>query len=193
MAKKKYEFKPDKLGTGFLSKLYMTPTQRKKLLKWSLFALVLLVLSLLQDVFFCHMRLFGATTDLVPAAILLITILLGTESGCLFALIASCMYQFAGNAPGFHVIAILTVLGTIISMFRQNYLQRSYGAAMLCSGVAVVLYELSIFIASVLSGASNLSRIGSILVTAGLSIISLPILYPILCSIQQIGGDSWKE
>ena len=64
---------------------------------------------------------------------------------------------------------------------------------MLCSGVAVVLYELSIFIASVLSGASNLSRIGSILVTAGLSIISLPILYPILCSIQQIGGDSWKE
>ena len=85
------------------------------------------------------------------------------------------------------------MLGTIISMLRQNYLQRSYGAAMLCSGVAVVLYELSIFIASVLSGASNLSRIGSILVTAGLSIISLPILYPILCSIQQIGGDSWKE
>ena len=89
MAKKKYEFKPDKLGTGFLSKLYMTPTQRRKLLKWGLFALVLLVLSLLQDVFFCHLRLFGATTDLVPAAILLITVLLGTESGCLFALIAS--------------------------------------------------------------------------------------------------------
>lgn len=193
MAGKKYEFKPDKLGTGFLSKLYLTQTQRKTLLKWTLFGVVLLVLSLLQDVFFCHLRIFGATTDLVPAAILLITVLLGAESGCLFALISACLYQFAGNAPGYHVIAILTVLATFASMFRQSFLQRSYGAAMLCAGLSLVVYELVIFFAGVISGFSVFSRFGSILVTIGLSLISLPILYPILCSIQQIGGDSWKE
>ena len=193
MANKKYEFKPDKLGTGFLSKLYMTQSQRRRLLKWSLFGLVLVVLSLLQDVFFCHLRLFGATTDLVPAAIILTTVLLGTDSGCVFALISACLYQFAGNAPGFHVIAILTVLATVATMFRQSYLQRGYGAAMLCSGLALILYELVIFFAGVISGVSVFSRIGSVLVTTGLSLISLPILYPILCSIQQIGGDSWKE
>ncbi len=193
MAGKKYEFKPDKLGTGFLSKLYLTQSQRKTLLKWTLFGVVLLVLSLLQDVIFCHLRLFGATTDLVPAAILLITVLLGTESGCLFALISACLYQFAGNAPGYHVIAILTVLATFTSMFRQSFLQRSYGAAMLCSGLALVVYELIIFFVGVISGLSVFSRIISVLVTTGMSLISLPILYPILCSIQQIGGDSWKE
>ena len=92
---KKYEFKPDKLGTGFLNKLYLTQLQRQALLKWSLYGLVLLVLTLLQDVLLCNLSIFGATTDLVPTAILLITVMLGTESGCLFALIGTCFYQFS--------------------------------------------------------------------------------------------------
>ena len=47
MAKKKYEFKPDKNAIGFFHKLYLTKKQRLSILKWSLYALVLLVLSLL--------------------------------------------------------------------------------------------------------------------------------------------------
>ena len=47
MAREKYEFKPDNVGTGLLSKLYLTKKQRQALLKWLLYALVLLVL---QDV-----------------------------------------------------------------------------------------------------------------------------------------------
>ena len=193
MAQKKYEFKPDKLGTGLLSKLYMTQSQRQSLLKWSLFALVLLVLSLLQDVIFCRMRLFGATTDLMPAAILLATVMLGPETGCVFALISTCPYQFSGTAPGYHVIAVLTILGTLATMFRQSYLQRGFSASMLCSGAALVLYELIIFAVSALSGQTTFARFPVALITAGLSLISLPVLHPILRSIHQIGGESWKE
>lgn len=193
MAQKKYEFKPDKLGTSLLSKLYMTQSQRQALLKWSLFALVLLVLSLLQDVIFCRMSIFGATTDLVPAAILLATVMLGTETGCVFALISTCLYQFSGTAPGYHVIAVLTILGTLATMFRQSYLQRGFSASMLCSGVALVLYELIVFAVSALSGQTTFIRFPVTLITAGLSLISLPVLHPILRSIQQIGGETWKE
>ena len=45
--KRKYEFKPDRAEGGTLKKLYLTPLQRKRLLRWSLVAAALLVLSLL--------------------------------------------------------------------------------------------------------------------------------------------------
>ena len=57
MARKKYEFKPDKISLSLLNKLYLTKLQRISLLKWFLQALVLLVLSLLQDVIFCRMEI----------------------------------------------------------------------------------------------------------------------------------------
>ena len=69
---KRPEFKPDKPRVGLLSKLYLTQKQRKSILKWALYALVLLVLSLVQDVLLCKLNIFGATTELVPVGIFLI-------------------------------------------------------------------------------------------------------------------------
>ena len=43
---KNYEFRPDKPQVSWLSKLHMTQLQRQSLLKWTLYALLLLVLSL---------------------------------------------------------------------------------------------------------------------------------------------------
>ena len=107
--KKKYEFKPDKISLSLFHKLYLTKSQRLSILKWSLQALVLLVMSLLQDVILCQMSFLGATTDLVPCAIFLSCMLLGAQSGCVFALIAACLYQFSGSGPGYHAIALITV------------------------------------------------------------------------------------
>ena len=71
MAGKKYEFRQDKTGPDLLSKLYLTKKQRASLLKWTLFGLVMLALSLIQDVILCHVNIYGASTDLMPYAILL--------------------------------------------------------------------------------------------------------------------------
>ena len=73
MAKRKYEFQPDRQRSSVLDKLYLTARQRTALLKWVLYALVLLVLSILQDVVLCRLTLFGGTTDLVPGAIFMIS------------------------------------------------------------------------------------------------------------------------
>ena len=61
--KRKNEFKPDRTEGSLLKKLYLTPTQRKKILKWALIALVLVVLSLLQDVVFSRLRIGGAVVS----------------------------------------------------------------------------------------------------------------------------------
>ena len=132
---KKYEFQPDKPRSSWLSKLYLTKLQRQNLLKWFLYGLLLLILSLLQDVVLCRFRLFGATTELVPIGIFIISILEGTQRGCVFALVASILYMFSGTAAGPHAMVAITVMATITSIFRQGYLQAGFGAAMLANRI----------------------------------------------------------
>lgn len=190
---KKYEFKPDKPHSGLLDKLYITPQQRKVLLKWTFYTLLLMVLSVLQDVIFCRMDILGATTELVPCCIFLICILEGVETGCVFTLIASTIYYFSGTAAGAYSIPLMVILGVLLSVFRQSYLQKGFGAAVLCIAIAMLAYELSIFIAGLFLGLTYFSRIGVFALTAALSLISVPVLYPLCKSIGKIGGETWKE
>ena len=92
-----HEFRPDKLEVSFLKTLYLTRQQRKILLKWSLFAALCLLALTLQDVIMARINILGATTDLVPCAILLITVAIGSEQGSYFVLIASALYYFTGS------------------------------------------------------------------------------------------------
>lgn len=193
MAKKKYEFRPDRTGSGFLRKLYLTKKQRLSLLKWLLYALVLLVLSVLQDVILCRMDVFGTTTDLVPCAILLITVYQGTETGSVFALVAACFYQFSGTAPGYYVIVLLPALGIFTAMLRQCYLRKTKSADLLCTCGATVLYEMALFLICLFSGLTGWGRWVQYLLTAILSLIPIPVLYPISKAIDKIGGEVWKE
>ncbi len=190
---KKYEFKPDRTGTSFLSRLHLTDKQRKALLKWFLYALLLLVLSLLQDVLLCRFRLFGATSELVPCCIFLICVLEGTETGSLFALIASLLYLFSGTAPGTYAMVFITALGIFAAMFRQSYLQKGFAAAMLCTALAMGLYEIGVFAIGVFLGLTYFGRLGGFLITAALSLLAAPVLYPVLRAIGTIGGEAWKD
>lgn len=194
MAKKrKYEFKPDKIGGSILSKLYLTQKQRLSLLKWLLYGLVLLVLSVLQDVILCQMRLLGTTTELVPCGIFLICILEGSQSGCVFTLVASMLYLFSGSAPGTYSIVVITLLGVVAAIFRQSYLQKGFSAAMLCVSAAMLLYELVTYGMVLFLGLTSAGQLARFLVTAGLSLLAAPLLYPIVRSIGTIGGETWKE
>ena len=190
---KKYEFQPDKPRSTWLSKLYLTRLQRLALLKWVLYALMILVLSVVQDVVLCRFRLFGATTELVPCGIFLICLVEGTERGSVFALIASMLYYFSGSAPGAHAMVLITVLSIAICALRQGYLQRGFAAAMLCAVLFMVLYEAGVFIVALFLKVTYFDRLISFALTAGLTLISAPILYPIFVSIGSIGGDAWKE
>ena len=192
MAKKK-DFKPDSQSTSLLKRLYLTPRQRRTLLKWTLYSLVLLVLSLLQDVILCRMDIFGATTDLVPCGIVLICLLEGAEGGSVFALIASTLYLFSGTAAGTYTIVIITLLSIGAAFFRQSYLRKGFGASMLCVALATVLYQLSVFFIAVFLDLTAFSRITAHLMSAAMTLVSAPILYPIVGGIYSIGGDAWKE
>jgi hypothetical protein len=190
---RKYEFKPDKPISGIFSKLYLTQKQRKSVLKWSLYSLVLLLLSVLQDVLLCRFRLFGATTELVPCGIFLICVIEGLEHGSIFSLCASCLYLFSGSAAGNYSIVFITALSVGITFFRQSFLQKGFSAAMLCTAAAMILYELAVFFIGLFLSLTTFGRIGTHCLTALLTLIVAPALHPVLQTISSIGGDVWKE
>ena len=188
---KKYEFKPDKPYSGFWEKLIPTRQQRRSILKWTLYTLVLIVLSVIQDVLLSRVRIGGATTELVPCGIFLICLLEGLDRGCVFALIASVVYLFSGTAAGVYSIVFITALAIFATWLRQSWLQKGFWAAMFCTAIAMVVYELATWAFGAFLGLTAFYRVGSFLLCALYTIILAPVMYPVLTAIG--GADVWKE
>ena len=194
MAKKeKYQFKPDRPKGTLLKRLYMTRLQRRQIAKWVLLALSCVLMLIVQDVVMSRIHISGATTDLTVCIILLIGLYEGTENGSLFALIASILYLFSGSSPGPYCIGLITVLTVGLNLLRQNLWRRSFGSILLCTGVAILIYEMGIFISGLISGLTIPARAGVFLLTGLLTCVTMVPMYPMVRAISKIGGDTWKE
>ena len=187
------EFRQDSLGTGFLKKLYMTKQQRLRLLRWGSYILSCLVALLIQDDILSRLPIWGARIDLPATVIILITVIEGTESGSLFVLIASTLYFFSGSAPGPYTVAAMTVFGIGATLLRQLYWHRSRGAILLCAGMAMMLYEITMFGGAIFMGLTHWGRLGRFLLTGLYGCILMIPLYPLLHKFGSIGGHTWKE
>ena len=193
MARRKYDFKPDNFRATLASKLYLTPKQRLTILRWFLFVVLLVVTSVLQDVILCRFQLFGATTDLVPSVIILSCMIMGANTSAIFVLLAALGYQASGTAPGYYVVPLIVFLSLLLSLFRESFLRKSFSSVMLSAGVAVLVYEMLLFVIGFAFGDTRLDRWMVFLITGGLSVLTLPIMYPIVKTIAKIGGEVWKE
>jgi len=190
---KKYEFKPDKAPSALASWLHLSQLQRRHLLRWVLYGVLLVALSALQDVLLSRFRPFGIATELVPVAIFLICILEGPERGSVFSLISACIYLFSGSAAGTYSIVFITALAILVTLLRQSYLQKGFGAAMLCTVAAMVIYEMAVFAIGLFLGFTTLGRAGNFFLTAVFSLLAAPALYPVAIAIGKIGGAPWKD
>lgn len=189
MAKQK-DFKPDKPRSGILSKLFLTKQQRRSILKWGLYTLLLLVLSVLQDVFLCRVQLFGATTEAVIVGIFLICLAEGVENGSVFSLVAALIYLFSGSAAGYYSIVFITALSVAVTLFRQSYLQKNFAAAMLCTIFAVLVYEMVVFFIGLFLEMTTWARIGTHFLTGVYSLVFAPVLYPVVKAIANLKDEN---
>ncbi len=187
------EFKPDVQTTSWTKTVAMTQQQRLRLLKWTLYVSVIVLALVVQDVLMSRLQFLGGTTDLAVVAILLITVIEGTEVGSLFVLIASVLYYFSGTAPGAYSIGLLTFLGVAAVMFRQMFWHRSKGSIMLCTGIAVLGYELGLFVVGLMSELTLWRYLLDFVLTGLYSCATLPLFYPLIYKIGLIGGNTWKE
>lgn len=188
-----YEFKPDKVKGTLRKVLHLTALQQRQLLQWTCYGLLCLFLLIIQDVIMSKVSIFGATTDLVPAAILLIAVISDAYAGSLFAIIASTLFEFSGSAPGPYIIAYLTVLAVAAAIFRQSFWRRGFRSNILCAGLALLVYELAVWGTGVFLGLTYWSRVFVFLTIWGLSFLVMMALYPLIRKIQKIGGEIWRE
>lgn len=191
--RKQLDFRPDKQKTDWAGKLHITKVQRDRLLKWGCYTGLLILLLVIQDVLMSKVSLFGATTDLVASAILLITVIEGIDTGSLFVLIAATLFYFSGSAPGPYTVALLPVLGIGTCIFRQRYWHRNASSIVLCAGIALLVYEMAVFGLGIFTGMTYWGRAFVFLGTGLLSWIVMVPLYPLVHAIGQIGGNTWKE
>ena len=187
------DFKPDAKVSTWAKTSRLTALQRLRLLKWSLYAAVIIVSLVVQDVVMSQLNLLGGTTDLAVAVILLITVIEGTEAGSMFVLIASLFYYFSGSAPGAYCIALMTVLGIAAVMFRQLYWHRSKGSIVLCAAIALMGYEMGLFAIGLFEELTLWKHMSAFLLTGLYSCATLLAYYPLIYKIGLIGGNTWKE
>ena len=191
--KKRNEFRPDPTTSTWLKTRRLTRLQKLRLLKWVLYALIVILCLVIQDVIMSQLRLFGATTDLAVGAILLITVIEGTDVGSLFVLIASMLYWFSGSAPTPVCIALLTAFGIGATMFRQMFWHRSRGTLTLCACLALTAYELGLFVTRIMQGLTYFGRLPSFLLTSAYTCLVMIPLYTLVNKTGLIGGNTWKE
>lgn len=191
--KNRNEFRPDPTASTWLKTRKLTRQQKLRLLKWVLYALIVMMCLVIQDVIMSQFRLFGATTDLAVGAIVLITVIEGTEVGSLFVLIASTLYWFSGSAPTPICIALMTAFGIGATMFRQMFWHRSRGTLTLCACLALTAYELGLFVTGVMRGLTYFGRLPSFLLTSAYTCLVMIPLYTLVYKTGLIGGNTWKE
>ena len=191
--RKKPDFRPDFQRRDLVQRLYLSPQQQRRYLKWFLLSVLSVLMLVLQDVLFARMSLFGGRVDTVPAVLLMICVIHGAEGGALFMLLGALVYWFSGSAPGVYVILLIPVLGTVAAAFRQAYLRKGFRTTLMCTATALALYEMLNFLASLLLGVTRFARVGVMVISTGLSLLTLPLMFVLVWGICKIGGDAWKE
>ena len=193
LKRKDNDFKPDAKISTWTKTTRLTLQQRLRLTKWALYIGLIVLALVVQDVLMSQLNLFGGTTDLPVAVMLLITVIEGTEVGSVFVLFASVLYHFSGTAPGAYCIGLMTFFGIAAAMFRQMYWHRSKGSILLCTAVALMSYELGVFTVGLLSGLTLFRHLTAFVLCGIYSCASLLLFYPLICKIGLIGGNTWKE
>ena len=187
------EFRPDPATSTWLKTRKLTRQQRLRLFKWLMYALIVIMSLVIQDVIMSQLRLFGATTDLAVGAILLIPVIEGTDVGSLFVFIASILYWFSGSSPTPVSIILLTALGIGATMLRQMFWHRSRGTLTLCACLALTAYELGLFVTGLMQGLTYWGRLPSFLLTSVYTCLVMIPLYSLVYKTGLIGGNTWKE
>ena len=187
------EFKPDGPRVSPLKSLRFTHLQWLQTLRWLCYIGVCVLCLVIQDSIMSRVSIFGATTDLCVAALLLITVIEGSDIGSVFILIASTIYYFSGSAPGPYSVGLLTILGLFATLFRQVVWHRSRSSIVLCAGLAAFAYEFSLYVVGLFMGLTSWYRLPRFLITGGLTIAVMFPLYALIYRIGQIGGYTWKE
>ena len=180
-------------STTLAGKLYLTQSQRMRVLRWSLCALTCFVVILFQDVIFSRITVFGCALSFVPAVILLVCMMSPLEGACVFALCAALFWSFDGAPLGSVSVLLLPLEAAVLGAWRQARLARNLTSVLLCCFLGLVIHEELRFFVALFLGRAPWAYWYQGLVTALFSFLVCPVLYPVIRAVGRIGGTQWNE
>lgn len=160
----------------------------KNILMWALYAVLFLLVLVVQTVIFGHTRFFGVKLSLVPVCLACIAMHTGSENGALFGLIAGAFWMLAGADGGVLYILLFPVCGAVAGYLCDRYLNRSLLSAFFMSFLTLAVTQLALFAFRVFLGTTAPAGVVSVLVQIGLSLLAWPPIYWIAWAVRKAGA-----
>ena len=176
-----------------LDKLYITPRQWMRFLRWCMYSLLLLAAILAQTVIFGHRTLLGGRPDFVPVVITCICMREGAERGGLFALLGSIFWALSGADMGSVYIIVLTIVPILGVVFHKRYLSAHFlPCLVLCFLTLFVHHNVAFLLKYIYNGISESLYFDRLLPSIFVSLLAQPIFYWLTKCIQKI-GDAYES
>lgn len=171
-----------------LDKFYITPKQWLHILRWSLYALLLLAAMMVQTVVFGNRTLFGTHPSFVPVVIACVCLREGPERGGIFALAASVFWCLSGADYGAVSIVVLTVVPVLGGVVVRAVLSNRFVPCLIITFLTLLIEQSVIFLMKFFFGAME----GALYVTELLpcvivSLLAQPVTYFLVKHIERIG------
>lgn len=178
-----------------LKKLRITRNQWRSILKWALYSLCLVGILVIQSVILSRLPVFGAKVNLVPWFVGCVCFIEGSESGSIFALLASLTWALSGGDLGFVSILVLTYGGMGIGLLVERVFRRQVFVCMGCCLLLSLCNESAIFALRLYLHTVTLPQYFHILIPGVLLGIPICPLFFYLCRAinRSEGGQIWNE
>ena len=161
--------------------------RNRTILMWAFFALIYLLVMLVQTTLFGRVRLLGVKLNLMPIVIVCIAMHVGHESGGLFGLIAGFFWYAAGADDGALAMVTYTVFGILAGWLCDTILRRRYLPAVTLSLAALALHEGSRFLLKFYLGGADRRLIIWVPVITCLSLLTSPVIYLLVKAARKVG------
>lgn len=144
---------------------------------WALFALLYLVVMLLQTTIFGRLRPLGVKVALMPVVIVCIALQVGHEAGGLFGLIAGFVWYAAGADDGILSMVTFTTLGILAGWLCDNVFSRRFVPALLLALGGLLFHETCVFLLKFYLNDAPGKLLLWVLLTTALSLPACPVIY----------------
>ena len=171
-----------------LDKLYLTPKQWRRILRWTLYSLLFLSALIAETVILGRDGFWGQSLALSPLVIVCVAMREGPERGGLFALLTSSFLALSGADQGPLQLLCLTVLSICGSHFSRKIFSVEYLPSLLCSGLFLLVTQTLCFLLKVFyQGIPRQLYLTRLIPGILVSLLFQPLIYWLVKSIEKIG------
>lgn len=164
----------------------MNQTYRKSIM-WALYALLLLMVMLVQTTTFGRIRFFGVKLSLLPVAMVCIAMHTDHEAAGLFGLLAGLFWYAFGAENGTMSIAAFPLIGVVAGWLCGNFFSCRFLPAVLLSLGALLFQEGLWFLIKFYLEEAPFALIRWVPLTVGLSLLTCPVIYLLAKLIRKAG------